>query len=293
MNAVTQTEGTSLIVSMAGKYNMDPAKFQQTIKATCLPPKVSIEEFAAFVMIAKEYDLNPILREVFAYAKPGGGLQVVVSVDGWAKLINRQPTCDGIEFDDHPDDQGGLASITCKIYRKDRSRPTTATEYMVECKQASSVWQKWPRRMLRHKALIQCARYAFGFAGIIDQDEAERYIPAARQEVASPPAPLPSAPLEAPVPPEPPAPPSPKEAITVIDGDVVVDAVQEPDEREPYDINQYFDELDASLGAETTVAGIEERWTEYDPIGETAGNPTDTNIVEAIKARHLRRVGKV
>jgi hypothetical protein len=28
--------------------------------------------------------------------------------------------------------------------------------------------------MLRHKALIQCARLAFGFVGIFDQDEAER-----------------------------------------------------------------------------------------------------------------------
>jgi hypothetical protein len=28
--------------------------------------------------------------------------------------------------------------------------------------------------MLRHKALIQCARVAFGFAGIHDPDEAER-----------------------------------------------------------------------------------------------------------------------
>jgi hypothetical protein len=28
--------------------------------------------------------------------------------------------------------------------------------------------------MLRHKATIQCSRLAFGFAGIFDQDEAER-----------------------------------------------------------------------------------------------------------------------
>ncbi|OPB31163.1 hypothetical protein [Bartonella sp. AR 15-3] len=28
--------------------------------------------------------------------------------------------------------------------------------------------------MLRHKAVIQCARYAFGFSGIYDEDEAER-----------------------------------------------------------------------------------------------------------------------
>jgi len=25
--------------------------------------------------------------------------------------------------------------------------------------------------MLRHKALMQCARYAFGFSGIVDEDE--------------------------------------------------------------------------------------------------------------------------
>jgi hypothetical protein len=28
-------------------------------------------------------------------------------------------------------------------------------------------------RMLRHKALMQCARYAFGFSGVTDDDEAE------------------------------------------------------------------------------------------------------------------------
>ena len=30
--------------------------------------------------------------------------------------------------------------------------------------------------MLRHKAMIQCARLAFGYAGIYDQDEAERIV---------------------------------------------------------------------------------------------------------------------
>ncbi len=30
--------------------------------------------------------------------------------------------------------------------------------------------------MLRHKAMIQCARLAFGFTGIYDQDEAERIV---------------------------------------------------------------------------------------------------------------------
>ncbi|EBR4477838.1 phage recombination protein Bet, partial [Salmonella enterica] len=40
-----------------------------------------------------------------------------------------------------------------------------------------------PTRMLRHKTLIQCARLAFGFAGIFDQDEAERVIEGTAAEV--------------------------------------------------------------------------------------------------------------
>ncbi len=35
-------------------------------------------------------------------------------------------------------------------------------------------WQTHPKRFLRHKAMIQCARMAFGYCGIYDQDEAER-----------------------------------------------------------------------------------------------------------------------
>jgi hypothetical protein len=39
-------------------------------------------------------------------------------------------------------------------------------------------WKSHPKRMLRHKALIQAARIAFSFAGIFDQDEAERIVEA-------------------------------------------------------------------------------------------------------------------
>ncbi|EJN6394922.1 recombinase RecT, partial [Salmonella enterica] len=74
-------------------------------------------------------------------------------------------------------------ACTCKIYRKDRSHPTVVTEYMDECKRNTQPWQSHPTRMLRHKTLIQCARLAFGFAGIFDQDEAERVIEGTTAEV--------------------------------------------------------------------------------------------------------------
>jgi hypothetical protein len=67
-----------------------------------------------------------------------------------------------------------VEAITAIIYRKDRSHPIRITEWMKECARSTEPWRQSPLRMLRHKALIQCARVAFGFAGIYDPDEAER-----------------------------------------------------------------------------------------------------------------------
>jgi hypothetical protein len=43
------------------------------------------------------------------------------------------------------------------------------------CFRNTDPWKQWPRRMLRHKAAIQCARVAFGISGVMEPDEAERF----------------------------------------------------------------------------------------------------------------------
>lgn len=131
-------------------------------------------ELAIVTGVCATYGLNPLVKECAAFVS-GGKLSVVVMVDGWYKLVNRRPEFDGVEFDDKFDDKGNLASITCRMFIKGRERPVCVTEYMSECKDPkSSVWTKWPARMLRHKAYIQCARMAFGISEVIDDDEASR-----------------------------------------------------------------------------------------------------------------------
>jgi hypothetical protein len=49
--------------------------------------------------------------------------------------------------------------------------------------------------MLRHKSLIQCSRYAFGFAGIYDEDEGRAIIDAQEKEPVRQP-PRPNVPVE-------------------------------------------------------------------------------------------------
>lgn len=176
MNQIVVSEQPrSVLVDMSRRYGMEPAAFEATVRATCMRPdkngKVpSREEFAAFLLVAKEYGLNPLTKEIYAFTAKGGGIVPIVSVDGWVNLVNSNKHCDGFEFEMEHDGDGKLVSCTCRMYRKDRSHPVTITEYLSECVRSTEPWAM-KHRMLRHKAMIQAARYAFGFAGIYDEDE--------------------------------------------------------------------------------------------------------------------------
>lgn len=138
-------------------------------------------ELAVITGVCATYGLNPLVKECAAFIS-GGKLQIVVMIDGWYKLVNRQPDYDGVEFEEHFNDKGDMVSTTCKMYLKTRGRPVCVTEHMTECRDSkSTVWQKWPARMLRHKAFIQAARMAFGISEVVDDDEAAR-ITSSRQE---------------------------------------------------------------------------------------------------------------
>lgn len=144
-------------------------------------------ELAIVSGVCAKYDLNPMVKECAAFIS-GGKLQVVLMIDGWYRIVNRQPDFDGVEFDDHLDSNGQLTAITCRMYIKVRSRPVTVTEYLSECRQPKSdVWNKYPSRMLRHKAYIQCARMTFGISEMVDPDEADR-IRSGERDVTPPPA---------------------------------------------------------------------------------------------------------
>jgi len=169
-NELIPSQKQSALSVMAGKFSVEPIKLLDTLRAT-LMPKATNEELLAFVVTANQYDLNPFTKEIYAFPGRSGGITPVVSVDGWIKLMNRHPQFDGIQF--RTDDVDGKPfSVTATIYLKDRSRPVEITEFFSECNRNSEPWKVNPRRMLRHKALIQCARVAFGFSGITDEEEA-------------------------------------------------------------------------------------------------------------------------
>lgn len=165
---------TPLLNKFAQRYEMGatPEEVANTLKQTCFKGQVSDAQMVALLIVADQYKLNPFTKELYAFPDKNNGIVPVVGLDGWSRIINEHPQFDGMDFEMPADG----SEYTCRIYRKDRKHPTSITEYMSECKRNTQPWQSHPRRMLRHKSMIQCARLAFGFAGIYDQDEAERIV---------------------------------------------------------------------------------------------------------------------
>lgn len=161
---------TTLTGKLAKRLEMegDGGELIATLKATAFKGQVSDAQMIALLIVANQYGLNPWTKEIYAFPDKNNGIVPVVGVDGWSRIINGHEQFDGLEF--NQDDE----SCTCIIHRKDRGHPISVTEYMSECKRGAGPWLSHPKRMLRHKALIQCARLAFGYTGIFDEDEAQR-----------------------------------------------------------------------------------------------------------------------
>lgn len=188
-----QTDSKSLVVRLGERFGVDPEKLLDTLKATAFrqsdKAEITNEQMMALLAVSEQYNLNPFTKEIYAFPdKQGKGIIPVVGVDGWSRIVNANHQYDGVEFryaetsTKMPGTEKPCPEwIDTIIYRKDRNRPTVIREYLDEVYRApfngkQGPWQTHPKRQLRHKGFIQCARIALGFVGIYDQDESERII---------------------------------------------------------------------------------------------------------------------
>jgi len=160
---------------MASRLSCDPAKLLTTLKATVFKG-ANDEEVMALCLVANEYGLNPLLKEMYAFPAKGGGIVPVVSVDGWNKMLLRQPSYDGKKFTFERGEDGRLISCTATIFVKGRDHAEEITEYFDECQRNTDNWKNMPHRMLRNRTLCQASRMAFGFSGVYHEEEAQTII---------------------------------------------------------------------------------------------------------------------
>lgn len=111
----------------------------------------------------QHWHLDPLKEEIGFTQYEDGHWQVFISIDGCSRLLNEHTQFNGLVFNQADSLLEGVPEwIECSIYRRDRLMPITVREYFVEVRNSHDLWQKMPRRMLRHRALQQCVRLAVG-----------------------------------------------------------------------------------------------------------------------------------
>lgn len=188
---------TTQINQLAERFDLPQSEeLYQVLKQTAFKGEVTDAQLSALLIVSKQYGLNPWTKEIYAFPDKKNGIIPVVSVDGWARIINSHPAFDGMDFNFSDEmvlmdgaNSAAPAWTECVIHRKDRAHPTVIREYLDEVYKApfkpkdggytiAGPWQTHPKRFSRHKAMIQCSRMAFGFGGIYDDDEAARIVEA-------------------------------------------------------------------------------------------------------------------
>jgi hypothetical protein len=207
---MTETTALSIIDIYAEEKHLTRDDLVVTLMKTVMPKDKNGNDLATkadmigFLQIARRLQLDPWAKEIYCIVSRGR-VQPYISIDGYATLVIRQEAYDGCEFDYEQNPDGQFLSVTCSMFRKDRSRPTRVTEFMSECyKPDSDAWKRNPARMLRHRAFIQAARLTFGISAALDEDDGMvdiTPVPPSPQ-IEAPAKPAPKAPAAAKTPPK-------------------------------------------------------------------------------------------
>jgi len=149
-----------------------PPELVETIKAT-VAKDATDEELYMFLSIAKQYDLNPFMKEIW-FTKMQGQVAIMTSRDGYKKLAERKPNfrkCQSMTV--HENDEfemelvmGDVMNITHKFKQNERGRlvgayavlKTTNHDNYVsyvdfrEYAKSNNIWKKYPSTMIKKVA---------------------------------------------------------------------------------------------------------------------------------------------
>ena len=146
------------LVRAATGLEIDEAELQAWVD---LQIEVPAKTILTLLRMMQSLHLDPLCEEIGFTQYDDGHWQVFITIEGCSKLLNQHPQFNGLVFNQADTLVDGVPEwIECSIYRRDRIMPITVREYLMEVRSEKEIWQKMPRRMLRHRALQQCVRLA-------------------------------------------------------------------------------------------------------------------------------------
>ena len=140
-------------------------------------------EWELFLYMAKLYDLNPLLREIWAVKYAGKPANIFTGRDGLLKIAHKSGMFDGmrtvllvatqtgVEEADMAPKGSEILGSKCYVWRKDMSHPVEVSVKLSEYDTHRSTWREKPDTMIRKVAEAHCLRRAFSIHGLYLPEE--------------------------------------------------------------------------------------------------------------------------
>lgn len=148
------------LLAVAGLTGLDKQYLVETIKRQCFKGAADDAQVDAFISIACEMKVNPLLPGMlYAYPISGGGIVPIMGPSGVYKKLVEHPEVDSWETEVFPPDVSlPPTHAVTRIYRKGREKPLQYTALLSEWKINSNPnWNSRPRHMLALRSLKHCA----------------------------------------------------------------------------------------------------------------------------------------
>jgi len=134
-------------------------------------PNCTNTEFELLMYMANKYNLDPLLKQIWAVKFGDSPAQIYAGRDGFLEIAHRSGHFDGMETIVHYDKDEKPMSATCTVWRNDMTHPFTANVLFREYNTGKNLWTSKPAVMIGKVAESVCLRKAFSVSGIYAPEE--------------------------------------------------------------------------------------------------------------------------
>jgi phage recombination protein Bet len=150
------------------QIDFDEAKIA-LIKAKFAPDATNTE-FELFLYMAKKYNLDPLIRQIWLVKFGNSPAQIYAGRDGYLQIAHRSGHFNGMkswcEYDEDKPVKGH-----CIVWRNDMEHPFETEVLVREYSTGKNLWASKPSVMIVKVAESMCLRKAFSVSGIYSPEE--------------------------------------------------------------------------------------------------------------------------
>lgn len=144
---------------------------QLTLMRAKVAPNCTQTEFELLMYIANKYQLDPLIRQIWAIKYEGKPALIFAGRDGFLEIAHRSGHFDGMKSDCVYDEKGALVSAWCEVWRNDMTHSFRSSVLFSEYTTGMNLWKTKPSVMLLKCAESVCLRKAFSVSGLYSPEE--------------------------------------------------------------------------------------------------------------------------